>query len=128
MLIFTLNPKNKYTFDWLFETFGSDWLYRRSDHLKSRFVSPQDLTKELKLNGFTEIGYELYPGPLNLFLDVFCYVYLKIVERLLARKANRILNMNDRVVKFVYPLNLKFDRIVNSKGYSNGYFLWAEKG
>ncbi|HUC95242.1 MAG TPA: class I SAM-dependent methyltransferase [Candidatus Saccharimonadales bacterium] len=127
ILIFTLNPNNKFTFDWLFESFGSDWLYKRADHLKSRFVSPQNLAMELEKNDFKDISFELYPGPLNLILDVFCYAYLKIIEKIFHNKSNWILDLNSRYIRFIYRLNLKFDKMVNAKGYSNGYFLWAEK-
>lgn len=127
LLIFTLNPNNKYTFDWFFELFGSDWLYKRSDHLKSRFISPENLLNELKKNGFKKVGYELYPGPLNLFLDVFCYGALKILESIFGDKIEKILNLNSKVVEFVFNKNLVFDRLINIKGYSNGYFLWAQK-
>lgn len=127
LLIFTLNPDNKYTFDWLFEVFGSDWLYKRSDHLKSRFVSPKNLSWELKSQGFTDINYQLYPGPLNLFWDVACYGYLKIFEILMGKNIKKLLNLNSRFVKFIYSKNIKIDKFINKKGHSNGYFLWATK-
>jgi 2-polyprenyl-3-methyl-5-hydroxy-6-metoxy-1,4-benzoquinol methylase len=127
VLIFTLNPNDKFTFAWLLGIFGSDWLYRHFDHLKSRFVSPQKLTEELKDKGFSEIGYELYPGPLNLSIDVFCYGYLKIMERIMGKKTKWILDFNDCFVRFIYPINLFLDKIFTSHGYSNGYFLWAKK-
>lgn len=127
LLIFTLNPDNKYTFDWLFEVFGSKWLYERSDHVKSRFVSPQKLGRELIKNGFTKFDYELYPGPFNLFYDVFCYLSLMFIEKILPKKINYFLDLNSKFVEFIYKKNLFFDKFVNNRGHSNGYFIWAEK-
>lgn len=127
VLIFTLNPNDKFTFAWLLNVFGSDWLYRHFDHLKSRFVGPKKLAKELENNGFADVSFELYPGPFNLFADVFCYAYLKILEKIIGKKSKGILDFNNRLVRISYPVNKFLDRIATSKGYSNGYFLWAEK-
>lgn len=127
ILIFTLNPNDKFTFAWFLKLFGSNWLYKHFDHNKSRYVSPKKLSQELIKEGFTDISYELYPGPFNLLTDVFCYGYLKIWEKLLDDKAKRILNINDQFVRFIYPINLLLDKIVTSWGCSNGYFLWAQK-
>lgn len=127
VLIFTLNPNDKFTFAWFLSLFGSNWLYSHFDHHKSRFVSPKKLSKELIENGFTETGFELYPGPFNLTADVFCYGLLKVLEKLFGKNAEGTLNFSDCFVKVIYPINKFLDRIFISRNYSNGYFLWAKK-
>jgi ubiquinone/menaquinone biosynthesis C-methylase UbiE len=131
-LFFTLNPKNKYTFDWLFEKFGSDYLYRRADHKKELFYDPKDFTIDLQRAGFKNVKYVLYAGPANLSWDVFCYLYLGIIEALfkkigLTGLLPAVLNINDYIVRLVYPLNKVIDRLFIDSGYSNGYFIRGEK-
>lgn len=127
VLIFTLNPNDKFTYAWLLKKFGSDYLYKNFDHLKSRFVSPEKLASELRKNGFSEIGFELYPGPFNLTADVFCYGYLKTLEKITGKTPKKALNFNDHFVRAIYPINVFLDKIFTSRKFSNGYFLWATK-
>jgi 2-polyprenyl-3-methyl-5-hydroxy-6-metoxy-1,4-benzoquinol methylase len=127
ILIFTLNPNDKFTYAWLLKKLGSDYLYKNFDHLKSRFVSPEKLGKELKENGFSETGFELYPGPFNLTSDVFCYGFLKVLENIFGKNSEWILNVNNHLVRIIYPVNKFLDKIFVSHNYSNGYFIWATK-
>lgn len=131
-LFFTLNPNNKYTFDWLFEIFGSNALAMRSDHKKENYIRPSDFQKLLKKNKFKNISYGLYAGPFNLFFDVSCYAYLAIVEKVLTGIGLRsllpyILAINSFFVTKITPFNNRFDEFFFKRGYSNGYFIWGEK-
>jgi 2-polyprenyl-3-methyl-5-hydroxy-6-metoxy-1,4-benzoquinol methylase len=120
-LFYTLNPDNKYTFDWLFEKFGSNYLYDRADHDKKLFLNPVKFKKSLENVGFFDVNYSLYDGPFNLFWDVFAYALLSVFP------SRSVFNINDKVVKFVYPVNLILDLLFNKQGYSNGYFIWGQK-
>lgn len=120
-LFYTLNPNNKYTFDWLFEKFGSSYLYDRADHDKKLFPDPGKFKKSLEVAGFKDVSFSLYDGPFNLFWDVFAYAILSLIP------SKNLFIINDKMVRFVYPINLFLDKIFNSRGYSNGYFIWGKK-
>jgi len=120
-LFYTLNPNNKFTFDWLFEKLGSNYLYDRADHDKKLFPDPKIFKKELEKIGFKNVNYELYDGPFNLFWDVAAYAYLKIF------KSEAFYLINDKFIKFIYPINKYLDKIFTNHGWSNGYFIWGEK-
>jgi len=131
-LFYTLNPNNKYTFDWLFENFGSDYLYRRADHKKSLFPDPDKFTSLLEKEGFKNVEHVLYDGPANLIWDTSCYVCLAILERLFSffhirRLIKPVVYLNDLLIRFVFPVNNVIDSLFFVKGCSNGYFIWGEK-
>lgn len=120
-LFYTLNPNNKYTFDWLFESFGSNLLYERSDHDKKNFISPVVFRRLLKDTGFENISYELFDGPFNLFWDVALYAFLSVFP------FKFTFLLSDAITRMVYPVNLLLDKAFTNKGCSNGYFIWGEK-
>lgn len=120
-LFYTLNPNNKYTFDWLFESLGSNFLYERSDHNKKNFISPVVFRKLLEGVGFRSVNYELFDGPFNLFWDVASYVFLSIFP------FRFTFLLSDVITRIIYPINLFLDRPFTKNGYSNGYFIWGEK-
>lgn len=120
-LFYTLNPNNKYTFDWLFESLGSNYLYERADHDKKLFLDPRLFKKKLEKAGFTNVKYSLYDGIFNLFWDVFAYVALSI------NSSEFLYKINDKFIRAIYPLNALLDRILIKRGYSNGFFIWGEK-
>lgn len=131
-LFYTLNPNNKFTFDWLFEKLGSNYLYDRADHNKELFISPKDFAKLLKKEGFSNVDYVLYDGPFNLFWEVFCYLYLLVLQKTLSAISflwlmRYVLYVNDLFVRITAPINSFLDRLFFKKGYSNGYFIWGEK-
>lgn len=132
ILFYTLNPNNKYTIDWFFEELGSDYMYRRADHNKNLFIAPYDFTKLLKKTGFAKIDFELYDGPLNLVWRVISYSYLKIMEKVLLNLhveslMKIVIYSNGWLLKCIVPVNNFIDGFFLRRGYSNGYFLWAEK-
>ena len=127
ILIFTLNPKDKFTYAGLLKKFGSDYLYTHFDHDKSRYISPENLTKELEDVGFDKINFELYPGPFNLTADVFFYACLSFFEKILRLPPGLILKINDKFVRFAGRINSLLDKPFLEKGYSNGYFIWGVK-
>ena len=120
-LFYTINPNNKFTFDWMFESLGSNYLYDRADHDKKLFPDPSKFKKSLEKAGFKSVNYSLYDGPFNLFWDVFAYSLLSIFP------SKNLYIINDKIVRFVYPINLFLDKMFTAKGYSNGYFIWGEK-
>lgn len=129
---YTLNPKNKYTIDWLVEKLGSDYMYRRADHKKEMFIDPEKFKKDLEKAGFKNISFRLYDGPCNLLWRVYSYAYLSIMNRIcnilhMNHIMDKVLTIHDFVLRFVYPLNQIIDRVFIGKGYSNGYFMWGEK-
>ena len=131
-LFFQLNHNNKYTFDWIFESLGSDALYRRADHHREIFPVPDQFAKTLTKIGFRNVKYELYDGPANLFWDVFCYSYLSVLERILSLVGlsilmNPVIIINTWVIYLLSPLNFLIDKPFVSRGYSNGFFVWGEK-
>lgn len=120
-LFYTLNPNNKFTFDWLFESFGSNFLYERADHDKRLFPEPKKLKISLEKFGFKNVNFELFDGPFNLFWEVFSYSLLSIFP------SKFLFDLNDKIVRFVYPINSTLDKIFTHAGYSNGFFIWGEK-
>lgn len=131
-LFYILNPNNKYTYDWLFEKLGSDYLYRRADHRRELFPDPGEFSTLLKKQGFKNVGYTLYDGPANLTWDTFCYLYLSILEKLfshlyLRKLMEPVLHLNDLLVRLFFPLNNFIDGFFFARGYSNGYFIWGER-
>jgi len=131
-IFYTLNPDNKYTFDWLFEEFGSDYLYKRADHEKKNFISPVDFKKILESNGFRNVKYVLYAGPANLFWDVASYIYLSPFGKVLdfmhfGNLITSVIDVNDKFLRLIFPLNNFIDGFFFKKGHSNGYFIWGEK-
>jgi len=131
-LFYTLNPNNRYTYDWLFEKFGSDYLYRWADHKKELFPNPREFGSLLRKQGFKNIGYALHDGPANLTWDTLCYLYLSILEKLFSRLHLKklikpVLYLNDFFVRLFFPLNNFIDSFFLARGCSNGYFIWGEK-
>lgn len=121
ILFYTLNPNNKYTFDWIFEKIGSSYLYNRADHKKILFPNPVIFKKQLEKEGFKNVEYEFFDGPFNLFWDVATYIYLKILP------FKSVFLLNNILIRLVYDINIFLDKITTNKGYSNGYFIWATK-
>lgn len=117
ILIYTLNPNNKYTIDWLFESLGSDYMYKRADHDKKLFIDPKDLGKLFQKHGFSNFDHVLYDGPMNLTGRVLGFILAKL----------GLNEINDFLIRMFYPLNNFIDGLFLKKGYSNGYFLWATK-
>lgn len=131
-LFYQLNHNNKYTFDWIFESIGSDMLYRRADHRREIFSLPHQFAKILEEVGFKKVNVELYDGPANLFWDVFCYSYLSILQRVLRLMRldvlmNPVIMINTWLVYLLVPVNFLLDFPLVNKGYSNGFFVWGEK-
>ena len=120
-LFYTLNPNNRYTFDWLFESLGSNYLYSRCNHDKKLFPNPKIFKRILENTGFKAVEYKLFDGPFNLFWDVFSYALLTVLP------SEKVFLLNDKFVRFIYPINVFLDKIFNNHGYSNGYFIWGEK-
>lgn len=131
-LIYQLNRNNKFTFDWIFESLGSDYLYKRADHKREIFALPSEFAQQMRTMGFKKVGFELYDGPANLFGDVFCYAFLAITEKILTRLGLTflivwIIWLNDWWVRLVFPFNALIDKLFHHFGYSNGFFVWGEK-
>lgn len=131
-LFFTLNPNNKYTHSWLLEKLGSDYLYRWADHKKELFPDPKEFSALLEEQGFNNVGYALYAGPANLTWDIFCYLYLLVLEKLFSHPRFRelirlVLCLNDFLVRLFFPLNNLIDSFFLARGYSNGYFIWGAR-
>ncbi len=129
---YTLNPNNKYTIDWLIEKLGSNYMYKRADHEKEMFIKPEKLKKDLEKTGFKNVSFKLYDGPCNLLWRVYSYGYLSIMNRIcnflqINSIMDKVISINDAILRFVYPLNQAIDGVFIKRGYSNGYFVWGEK-
>jgi 2-polyprenyl-3-methyl-5-hydroxy-6-metoxy-1,4-benzoquinol methylase len=131
-LFYTLNPRNAFTFDWLFEKLGSDYLYRRADHEKSCYYDPRLFQNDLEQIGMKDVSFMLYDGPVNLFWHVFCYTYLGVLEKVfrflhVQFLLRWVLQANDFWLRLIYPVSSFLDSLVFRTGNSNGYFIWGEK-
>lgn len=132
VLIYQLNRNHKFTFDWLGDKLGSDYLYRRADHNRALFSTPDEFKEMMVKTGFRNVTSELYDGPANLVWDVWCYVYLACVHKLLTlvkldHLSKYFLIVNDFVVRRLFVVNSVVDKLVFTSGNSNGFFTWGEK-
>lgn len=82
ILIYTINKKQRFTWNWLLSKVGIDVL-KRSDHDPKFFVAPDRFKKELERRGVKMLGLAYFNSFFSLAIDEVIMVFLSFWQRLL---------------------------------------------
>ncbi|MDQ3239479.1 MAG: methyltransferase domain-containing protein [bacterium] len=133
LLLNTINKNNKYTFDWLFEKFGSDYHLKRAGHVKELFFDPAAIKKVFEQFGLKNTKVELFDAPFILITDCVLYIFLMILEKI-GRFTNAYktlghfgLAITTLISYLLLPILQKADTVFTNRGYSNAFFITGEK-
>ena len=122
MLIYTLNKKDKYKHDWIWEKLGFD-IYSRAAHKRSLFVDSRKLAESLEKSSVKVETLDLYGGIFTLGIDEIIMVKILIAKKLGLFKSEKIGNSALISFSFFSKLSFNFLSLLDQLWYKNGHSL-----
>jgi len=135
LLVYTLNKKQKFTWNWYLNKIGID-IYEGYAHDPKLFLEPEKTKKQLEKTGLIVEKLELF----NSFFSLACDEVIMVLVSLLSKSGifkketktslvfgKMFLGLTDFFSKIFLPFLEVLDRPWTKRGYSNSFFLIARK-
>lgn len=132
ILLNTINKHNRFTIDWVLESFGSDYHLKRAGHVKELFFDPKEIERLFIEAGLRNTKLRLFDATSMIIVNSALYIFLILAEKFTSKSnyesiGNKILTFTDKVSHITLPICEKVDTLVTRFGYSNAFFLTGEK-
>lgn len=133
LLIYVVSSKNRYTWDWWLGKVIGSYLYGRAGHDPALFLDPGKVVKEVEQDHLTVTGLVPFHSFFTLAFDEVVTWASLWAERVLDKSrmgpalGRFLLSLTTAVCPLLLPLLEALDLPWRIKGYSNGFFLLAQK-
>ena len=130
ILIYTINKKQKFTFNWVLDKLGVD-IYKNVAHDPRLFVDAKIVEKLLKNNKISEIHISYYDAFFSLGINLIITLILMFIPKVVIKPSSifysRLLNAVSFLSSIVNPLAQILDLPWLIRGYSNSLFVIGKK-
>lgn len=134
LLIYGVSSENKYTWDWWLGKAIGSYLYGRAGHNPALFLNPEKVAKEVERNRLSVRSLIPFHSFFTLAFDEALTWASLWAERLFSKSwigpalGRLLLSLTTAICPLLLPLLEALDLPWRIKGYSNGFFLLAQKG
>lgn len=133
LLIYVVSSKNKYTWDWWLGKVIGSYLYGRAGHAPALFLDPGKVVKEVEQGRLTVTGLVPFHSFFTLAFDEAATWASLWAERIFDKSrigpamGRFLLSLTTAICPPLLRLLEALDLPWRIKGYSNGFFLLAQK-